>query len=204
MENPVVQKITERATSADKSIVLPEAQDPRVLQAARKITDLQYARVVLLGLADEIRKQADQAGVNLDGVEIVDPLTDSRRDEYVDKFWEKRKHKGLSREDADKMLQNPVFYGGFMVGGGQVDGMVAGSICPTADTVRSALFGVGLVEGNKTVSSCSVMNTIVPEIGEHGSVIFADTGVVPEPTVEQLADIAIAAGEACKSLLDTE
>ena len=82
--------------------------------------------------------------------------------------------------------------------------MVVGSICPTADTVRSALFGVGTAKGIKTVSSCSIMNTIVPEVGVEGSLIFADTGVLPEPTVEQLADIAVAAAESCRSLLGVE
>jgi phosphate acetyltransferase len=97
-----------------------------------------------------------------------------------------------------------VYYGGMIVGAGRADGMVAGSICPTADTVRSALFGVGTAEGIKTVSACSIMCTIIEEFGVDGAVIFADTGVLPEPTVEQLADIGVAAAGACRSLLDTE
>jgi len=97
-----------------------------------------------------------------------------------------------------------MYYGGMMVGDDRVDGMVVGSLCPTRETIRSGLFGVGVAPGNRTVSACSIMNTVVTEVGVDGSLIFADTGVVPEPTAEQLADIAISAAEACRALLDVE
>ena len=202
--NTVVSRITQRAVEAQKRIVLPEADDPRVLQAARTLVDRKYAQIVLLGDPDEIQRLAGQSGVDLSGIEIINHLTDSRRQEYVDLLHERRRNKDLSRQDADKLLSRTVYYGGMLVGAGRVDGMVCGSICPTRDTVRSALFGVGTARGNKTVSSCSLMNTIVTEIGVEGSLIFADTGVLPEPTVEQLADICIAAAESCRALLDVE
>jgi phosphate acetyltransferase len=204
MGSKVVQRITERAVELNKSVVLPEAQDPRVLHAARQITDQKYARVTLLGNGDEVRALASKEGVDLSGVAILDPLTDPAREGYVQTLYEKRKAKGMTPDDARKMLSDVVFYGGAMVGAGAADGMVVGSICPTASTVRSALFGVGTAKGIKTVSSCSIMNTIIPEVGVDGSLIFADTGVVPEPTVEQLADIAVAAAEMCRSLLGVE
>ena len=204
MSNTVVNKITEKAAELGKRIVLPESDDPRVLKAARQIEDRKYAHVLLLGDPDKISASAEQEGVDLSGIEILDHMEDDRRKEYIETLHERRKHKDMSREDADKLLAKVVYYGGMMVGAGVVDGKVAGSICPTRDTVRSALFGVGLTEGNKTVSSCSIMNTIVEEFGVDGSLIFADTGVVPEPTDEQLADIAIAAAGACKALLNTE
>ena len=199
-----MDKITSRARQANKKIVLPEADDPRVLKAARQITDLRYARVTLLGNEAAIRGLASQHGVDLSGVELVDPMTDSKRQEYVNLLHERRKHKDMSLQDADKLLTKVMYYGTMMVGDGRMDGMVSGSVSPTRDTVRAALFGVGLTPGNSTVSSCSVMNTVVPEVGVNGSVIFADTGVVPEPTVEQLADIAIAAADACRALLGVE
>ncbi|MFP4104942.1 MAG: phosphate acetyltransferase [Phycisphaerae bacterium] len=205
MSNAVIEKITEKAVQADMSVVLPETQDPRVLTAAAEIVEKKYARVILLGEEDQIRADAKEEGVDLpDAIRFVDPLTDDHRDKYINALHERRRKKGMSRDDADKLLKRPVYYGGMMVGSSRVDGMVSGSICPTRDTVRSAIFGVGLSEGNKTVSSCSIMNTIVEDIGVDGSVVFADTGVVPEPTVEQLADIAIAAADACKALLQVE
>ena len=202
--SPVIRRIIDRARVANRQIVLPEGQDRRVLAAARRITDEGYARVLLIGKADEIQAAAKDAQVNLDDVESVDHMTDTDRPRFVEHLHERRKHKGMSTADAEKLLTRPVYYAAMMVGSGHVDGMVAGSICPTRDTVRAALFGVGLTEGNRTLSSCSIMNTIVPEIGVHGSLIFADTGVMPEPNAEQLADIALAAADACENLLEVE
>jgi phosphate acetyltransferase len=204
MSNVVVNSIISRAQQADACVVLPEASDPRVLLATEQILKANTARIILLGDPDEIAAAAKTNDADIGGAEIVNPLTDKNREEYIDALYEKRKAKGLTRQAADEMLQQTPYYGGMIVGAGRADGMVCGSICPTAQTVRSALFGVGLAEGIKTVSACSIMNTIVEDIGVDGSVIFADTGVLPEPTVEQLADIGIAAAAACRSLLDTE
>lgn len=204
MGNVVVERIRTRAIQANRSIVLPEAQDVRVLKAAREITDQKYARVTLLGDEADIRKLATDNGVDLSGVRILNHRTDPARAGYVTALHEKRKAKGMTPADADKYLQSVVYYGGMMVEAGAIDGMVCGSICPTADTVRSALFSVGLAKGNKTVGGCNIMSTIIPEVGANGSLIFADVGVVPEPTAEQLADIAIAAADSCRTLLAVE
>ncbi|MCD4823455.1 MAG: phosphate acetyltransferase [Phycisphaerae bacterium] len=204
MSNTVVDNITTRAVKADKHILLPEPADTRILQATEQIIAKNYAKISLLGNAEEITALAAECGANIEGAEIIDPMTDADRDTLIDKLYEKRKAKGMSREDVDKLLAGTVYYGAMLVGAGRADGMVAGSICPTGETVRAAIYGVGLSEGNRTVSSCSIMNTIVEEIGVDGSVIFADTGVLPEPTVEQLADIGIAASAAARALLDVE
>jgi phosphate acetyltransferase len=204
MSNTVVNKITESARELYKRIVLPESDDPRVLQAARKIEDNKYAEVILLGDPDQITARANELEIALDGIEILNHMEADRREEYIETLHERRKHKDVTPDDADKLLTKGVYYGGMMVGSGEVEGMVAGSMCPTRDTVRSGLWGVGLEQGNKTVSSCSIMNTIVEDVGVDGSLIFADTGVVPEPTVDQLADIAIAAAGACQALLGVD
>ncbi len=204
MSTPVLQKIESRARQAHRRIVLPETSDQRVLRAAETIIDRGFAEVVLLGDPDQLRVLAQAVYVDLDGIETIDHLADPSREEYVRKLHEKRKAKGLTLDQADEMLKSPVYYGGMMVGAGRADGMVAGNICPTRDTVLAALYGVGLSEGNRTVSACSVINTVVPEIGVGGSVIFAVTRVVRDPTVEQLADIAVAAAESCRALLEVE
>ncbi len=204
MAHPVVERITAAARSLGKRVVLPEASDDRVLRAAAEIAREGYARVVLLGDADIVSSRAKELGVDLGEVEILNHLTDPEREPYIQRLHERRRHKDMSPADADKLLRREVYYGGFLVDDGRVDGMVAGSVCPTRDTVRSALFGVGLAEGNRTVSSCSIMNTIVPGFGVDGALIFADTGVVPDPSIEQLADIAVAAADACRALLDVE
>jgi len=204
MSSSAIRRISKRASQLGKRIVLPEADDERVLRAAASAACQKFAKITLLGKEDDIKARAKELCVDLTSVEIIDHLTDEKRPEYIDRLYNSRKHKGTARQDADKLLKHPVYYAGMLVGDGRADGMVAGSICPTRDTVRSALFGVGLAPGNKTVSACSVMNTVIPEIGVDGAVIFADTGVVPEPTADQLADIAIAAAESCRTLLDTE
>ncbi len=204
MDNPVIRKIVARAVGSGKRIVLPEPSDPRVLRAAREITDRQYARIVLLGIPEQIHQVTRDLDISLDGIEIVDPLIDESRDEYADALFARRSKKGMTRDDAEKLLHNPVYYGAMMVAAGHAHGMVAGSTCPTSDTVRSAIYTVGVCDGNKTVTACSIINTQVPEVGVEGSLIFADTAVVPEPTSEQLSDIAIAAADACKSLLEVE
>ncbi len=204
MGSLVLEKITARAIQAGKRIVLPESQDIRVLQAAQEITRLGYARIILLGSRQRIEADAVEHGICLAGVEIINPAEDPTTETYVERLFQLRKAKGLTRERAADLLEAPVYYGGQVVADGRADGMVAGSMCPTADTIRSSLWSVGTAEGCRTVSSCSLMQTIVPEIGVDGAVIFADTGVIPEPTVEQLSDIAVHAGECCRALLDAE
>jgi len=203
-EHPVIKQITDRARQARKRVILPESQDPRVLIAARRITDLGFAEVALIGEPEATGAIAEEAGVHLEGVEVIDHQTDESRPQYVEALHERRKHKGMNLSDAERLLSHPVYYGAMMVGSGSVNGMVSGSVCPTRDTVRAALFGVGPTKGNKTVSSCSIMCTVVPEIGVNGAIILADTGVMPEPNSEQLADIALAAADACQSLLNVE
>jgi phosphate acetyltransferase len=204
MASRIVDSIIARARRAARRIVLPESQDPRVLQAAAKIVRQRTAEVVLLGQADQVAAGAHEAGADLTGVAVVDPRRDDRRGHYVQTLLKRRRHRGMTPQDAEKVLEHPVYYAGMMVGDGRADGMVAGSLCPTRDTIRSALFGVGLAEGHTTVAACSIINTIVPDIGVEGALIFADTGVVPEPTPEQLADIAVGAADACRALLNAE
>jgi len=204
MSHRVVEKIVARARAARRTIVLPESADPRVLHAADQIAARQIARVVLLGREADVRAAAATCGADVSAAEVLDPASDARRDEYVHRLYEKRKAKGATREQIAALLADNVYYGGMLVGDGRVDGMVAGSLCPTRDTVRSALYGVGMPDGVRIVSGASVMNTRAADVGVDGSLVFADTGVVPEPDAEQLADIALAAADTCRALLDVE
>lgn len=204
MRKPAIERITARAVQARQRVVLPEAQDPRVLEAAREITDRGYARVTLLGSRQILEPAAAEQGLRLDGIDLIDPADDPQRGHYVRQLARARQKGRMTRGQAEELLRNPVYYGAQLVADGRVDGMVAGSVCPSADTIRAALWSVGTAPGCRTISSCSLMQTVVPEAGVGGALIFADTGVVPEPTVEQLADIAIQAGEACRALLEVE
>ena len=204
MANWVAEKIAGRAAGSGRRIALAEPADARVLAAARRIADRDLAKVVLIGEPEAVRRGARQAGVDLSAIEVLDHRSDAARPQYVETLLKRRRDKGMTARAAEELLADSVYYGGMLVGDRRVDGMVAGSICPTRDTVRSAIFGVGLAKGNKTVSSCSILTTRVPDVGVNGALIFADTGVVPEPTSHQLADIAVAAAEACRALLEAE
>lgn len=204
MSSTVIEKIAARAIRAGKRIVLPESHDPRVLAAARRCVDRRYASVLLLGRRAELDSAAGELRIDLSHIDVLDPADDPARKDYARRLHDRRKHKGMTLEEAEGILQNPVYYGGALVAAGRADGMVAGSVCATRETIRSALWSVGLAEGNRTLSSCSIMQTTAEEFGVGGALIFADTGVVPEPTVEQLADIAIHAAAACRALLGAE
>ncbi|NLF30058.1 MAG: phosphate acetyltransferase [Planctomycetes bacterium] len=205
MADGVVEKIVAKASSLKSTVVLPEAHDPRVVVAAGQYLARGIGGIALLGGPGAIAKTAGDEGVDLDGAVIVDYLHDDRWDRFVADLVELRGHKGMTADKADELLRShPNYFGALMVRHGMADGMVAGSACPTALTVRAAIYCIGTAEGNRTVSSCSLMDTIVQDVGVGGALIFSDTGVLPEPTVEQLADIAVAAAGSCRALLDVE
>jgi phosphate acetyltransferase len=202
----VVHRIATRAKALSRRIVLPESEDPRILEAALLITERQYAEVTLLGERPHLMTLATEHQLRLpwDRIESVEPARDEMKDEYSERFYQRRRERGLTREQAAALSETPVYFGAQLVADGRADGMVSGSICPTADTIRAALWSVGAAPGCRTVSSCSLMQTRCFEFGVDGALIFADTGVVPEPTVEQLAEIAVQAGDACRVLLEAE
>ncbi len=205
MAEGVIEKILRKASSVQSNIVLPEAHDARVVRAAGAYLGRSIGGVTLLGDPDAIAATARDEGVDLADAVIVDYLHDERWDRFVADLVELRAHKGMTAEAADGLLRShPNYFGALMVRHGMADGMVAGSACPTALTVRAAIYCIGTAPGNKTVSSCSLMNTRAAGVGVDGALIFADTGVVPEPTVEQLADIAVAAAGSCRALLQVE
>jgi phosphate acetyltransferase len=205
MGQSVAERIVDRARKINARIVLPEGDDSRVLQAAAQITQRGLGRVTVLGRPDELRAAAAKAGADLKGVELVDYHTSPTRDLFVQTLLERRRHKGMTSDQAVALLdEHPAYFACLMVNHDMAEGVVTGSASPTAVTIRAGIFGVGIAEGNKTVSSCSLMDTIVPEFGVNGAVIFSDTGVLPEPTAEQLADIAVAAAQSCRALLSVE
>lgn len=185
-------------------VVLPESTDERMLEAARNATDDGIATVLLAGETAAIEAAAKQHSISLDGIEIVDHSTHASRQTWIELFAELRKHKGMTVEQADEALNDPLFYGAMMVREDEADGMVAGAVNSTGNVIRASLQLIGVQDGIKTVSSCFIM--IVPDCdyGAEGTLLYGDCGVVPNPNADQLADIAIATAQSMEVLIGTE
>lgn len=185
-------------------IVLPEGQDPRVLEAAGEIARRKIAKVTVLASGNDLQ----EAGVDcpFDDDELVrhDYLNSELTEELAAGFHELRKHKGVTIERARKILKNRLYFGNMMVKNGHADGMVAGSIASTPDMLKSAFHCIGTSPHIKTASSCFIMNLQSPSPGGSEVLLYADSGVNPNPDAEQLSDIAIATSDTHKALLEGE
>lgn len=200
----ILKSIRERASYRSRHIVLPEGEDSRVIAAAEMCVRERIAKITLLGREDVIRQNADAAGVNLNGVAILDHLREREHGRIAMLYHELRRSKGVTLEEAEQAVKDPLIYGDLLVHLGRADGSVAGAVASTAHTVRAALQCVGVKQGFKTVSSFFLM--VVPDrnFGHDGTMVYADCGVVIDPDANQLAEIAIASAESFRTLVGAE
>lgn len=200
----VMETIYAKAIAAKKRIVLPEADDVRTVAAAQKIMEQGLAQVVLVSEEDNIAAACKASGADVSGCRIVDPVKSPLRAEYAKTFYELRKQKGVTEEQAYEIVADPLHFGCMMVYADEADGQVSGATHSTADTVRPALQILKTAPGCKIVSSFFVM--IVPdcEYGENGVFIYADCGLVINPNAAELAEIAIQSAKTMKVLLGFE
>ena len=198
-----MELLIHRAKEFSGSLVLPEGQDPRVMRAAAEISRRGFARATVLASPAEAQAACAAAGVIPSGFEVLDPARMPRLDELVAAYHRKRAAKGLTADQAREALKNRLYLGAMMVETGRVSGMVAGSIASTPDMLRAAFHCVGTAPGIQTASSCFLMRLKIPTIAGESTLLFADCGVNPNPTAEQLVDIALATAQTHRALLGT-
>ncbi|MBR5006668.1 MAG: phosphate acetyltransferase, partial [Clostridia bacterium] len=197
-----LERICERAKTDMKTIVLPESEDLRVIQAAAMIQERGIANVILVGDPEKIAVLAE--GLDISKCRIVNPEGYERFDEYVEAFYELRKNKGMTPEKAEKTMHDYVYFATMMVKMGEADGMVSGAAHSTADTVRPALQILKTKPGTKMVSAFFVM--VVPdcEYGADGAFVYGDSGLVENPDADALSEIAIESAHSFKQLIERE
>lgn len=202
----LVEQIKAKARASLQTVVLPEGYDDRMVQAAGRIVKEGLAKVVLLGNPDTLKKKATELGASLDGVVLLDPKDSPRLGSYVDELVALRKSKGLTAEEAKKLLigADNLYYGAMMVRLGDAGGAVAGADNTTGDVLRAAFQVIGTAPGMRTVSSVFLMVTKTPEFGENGVICFADCAVNPNPDAQALAEIAVSTAGSCKSFLGVD
>ncbi|MEW6128107.1 MAG: phosphate acetyltransferase [Acidobacteriota bacterium] len=200
----ILDKIRARAASDPKHIVLPEGEDERTIQAASLCLADRLARLTLIGREAVIREKAAQIGANLTGVSILDHRRSSDVETYAARYHEARRAKGVTLDEAHEQMRDPLYFGNMMVREGRADGSVSGATHTTGHTVSSALRCIGPKPGLKVVSSFFLMVLPENQFGEAGALIYADCAVIINPTVDELAEIAIAAGDSARALLGVE
>ena len=200
----ILERIRQRATANPQHIILPEGNDPRTVVAAAQCSRKRIARITLLGDEEVIRENARAQSIDLGGVAVIDHRHAPDFEKMAAFFYELRKAKGLMADEARTMVSDPLYYGDLMVRLGNADGSVAGATNTTSHTVRAALHCIGVRAGFKLVSSFFLMALPNANFGHHGALIFADCGVVIEPSAAELAEIAIASADSCRALLGAE
>ena len=200
-----VEVMKKKAGALQNRLVLPEGTEERTVAAAAQIIKEKLAAsVTLLGKKADIEKVAAAKGVSLAGINIIDPENSEWHDDFAAVYCELRAKKGMTMEQAHVDMKNALRFGAMMVRKNKADAMVAGALSATADVLRAGLTIIGTAPGMKTASSCFVMDMHNPKWGADGIMIFSDCAVVPCPTSEQLADIAGAAAESCRTMLGVE
>ena len=199
-----IDQIKQRAKKEIKTIVLPEATDVRILEAAQIVKNEGYAKVILVGQEEQVRQIAKEKGIDIGNTQIIDPEKSDKINEYANTLYELRKNKGMTEEQAKQLVLDPVYYGMIMVKLGEADGLVSGAAHSTSDTLRPALQILRTAPGTKLVSAFFIM--VVPncEHGANGTFVFGDCGLNEEPNAEALSEIAISSSKSFEQLVGEE
>ena len=199
-----IENIKQRAKQDIKTIILPEAEDKRVLESASKVIAQGFAKVILLGNKAQIENNSKENNIDLTGVEIIDIPSSTKKQEYAQKLFELRQAKGITLEEALKLVEEPIYYGMMMLKLGEADGLVSGAAHSTSNTLRPALQILKTAPNTKLVSAFFVMCVPNCEYGEHGTFIYGDSGLVENPNSDELSEIAISSAKSFKNLVGSE
>lgn len=199
-----IENIKQRAKSDIKTIILPESEDIRVLEAAAKIVHEGFANIILIGEEDKISESAKKSNIDLTGVSIIDNKKSDKKEEYTQKLYELRKSKGLLLEDAKKLIEEPIYFGMMLLKDEKADGLVSGAAHSTANTLRPALQILKTAPNTKLVSAFFVMCVPDCKYGENGIFIFGDSGLNQNPTAEELSEIALSSSKSFEQLVEKE
>jgi len=201
----LLDRIKDNAKKQSMKIVLPESTEERTLKAADILIEENIAQIILTGNPEEIKNEAAKLDLkNIDKAIIIDPVNHEKKDEYIDLMVELRKNKGLKREDAAKLVENPLYLATIMIKNGDADGEVAGAENATGDVLRPAFQYVKTKPGFSVVSGAFLMILKDKQFGEDGLMVFADCAVHPNPTDKELAEIAVATGETTRAIAGIE
>ena len=196
-----IENIKSNAKKDIKTIVLPEANDIRVLEATDMILKEGFAKVILVGDENEVLNLAKSKKIDITNASIINPRKSLEYEEFVQKFYELRKEKGMTIEKARELIFDPVYFGMMMVKCDMADGLVSGASHSTSDTLRPALQILKTAPGTKLVSAFFVMCVPDCEYGEQGVFVFADSGLNPNPTADELSEIAISSSQSFEQLV---
>ena len=199
-----IEEIKLRAKKEIKTIVLPEAEDLRTLKAVDIIAKDEFCNIILIGNEEEIQKNATENNFDVSKAKIINPNNSEYYEEFVNSFYELRKHKGMTEEQARELMKNPVFFGMMMLKTNRADGLVSGACHSTADTLRPSLQILKTAPGTKLVSSFCVLDVPNCEFGENGVLVFADCGLNQKPNEDELSEIAISTAKSYKQIIEKE
>ena len=199
-----IESIKQRAKQNIKTIILPEAEDKRVLEAASKVIAQGFAKVILIGNKEQVEKDSKENNIDLSGVEIIDIKSSTKKQEYAQKLFELRQAKGMTEEEASKLIEEPIYFGMMMLKNGEADGLVSGAAHSTSNTLRPALQILKTAPNTKLVSAFFVMCVPNCQYGEKGTFIYGDSGLNQNPNADELSEIAISSAKSFRSLVEAE
>ena len=199
-----IEQIKQRAKKDIKTIILPEAEDKRVLEAASKVAKEGFANIILLGNKEQIEKDSSKYNLDLSKIEIIDVNSSDKKQDYANKLYELRKAKGLTLDEAEKLIEEPIYFGMMMLKNNEADGLVSGAAHSTANTLRPALQILKTAPNTKLVSAFFIMCVPNCEYGEHGNFVYGDCGLNQNPTADELSEIAISSAKSFEDLVQSE